>query len=128
MVCVDEVHTTFAPMRKVTHSTPGDTARCAWAAASRILAPALPAVVIESPVAANGVGEAVRPGAARPRSERDRRQNEHDRPIGASGRRFLAWAVFDRIWRWLRLTADPAPGAQDHRIDQRPPMDGTFRG
>ena len=52
MVCVDEVHTTFAPMRKVTYSTPGDTARRAWAAASRILAPALPAVVIESPVAA----------------------------------------------------------------------------
>lgn len=36
-------------------------------------------------------------------------QNTRVRPIGDNGRTFLAWALFDRLWRLLRLSTNPAP-------------------
>jgi uncharacterized protein (TIGR02246 family) len=36
-------------------------------------------------------------------------QNTRIRPIGANGRTFLLWTVFDRLWRLLRLSTDSTP-------------------
>lgn len=36
-------------------------------------------------------------------------QNTRVRPIGAGLRTVLLWAVFDRLWRWLRLPTASAP-------------------
>jgi uncharacterized protein (TIGR02246 family) len=37
--------------------------------------------------------------------------NTRIRPMGHSALTFLAWALFDRLWRLFRLSTDPAPGA-----------------
>jgi uncharacterized protein (TIGR02246 family) len=36
-------------------------------------------------------------------------QNTRIRPMGHSALTFLLWAIFDRLWRLLRLSTDPAP-------------------
>jgi uncharacterized protein (TIGR02246 family) len=35
--------------------------------------------------------------------------NTRIRPIGANTRTFLLWTLFDRLWRLLRLSTNPAP-------------------
>jgi uncharacterized protein (TIGR02246 family) len=74
----------------------------------------------------HAVGNTVMRGKSRPAPERESIQtlvavreqgawrlaafhNTRVRPIGANGRTFLLWTVFDRLWRLLRLSTDSTP-------------------